>query len=181
VDRVHLVGLSIGGMVSQAFAIRNVHRLHSLVLSSTLPASVPNATDLWRPRVEAVLAAGSVAAIADSTLDRWLSDDYRQANPRRWGEIQEMVASTSVDGFLGCVGALEDFDFRDELPTLSAPSLVVCGARDSSSTPEANRAIASMLKARYEEIPDALHLVPVEKSEQFGALLLSWLNDTRSS
>ena len=48
--RVHYIGLSIGGMIGQAFALEHGHRLISALWCDTLPASSPGAAEIWGPR-----------------------------------------------------------------------------------------------------------------------------------
>src|SRR5262249_38710084 len=56
-DRVHFVGLSIGGMIGQGFAIRHGARLKSLMVCDTLAAPLPDAKAAWAPRIDAVTKA----------------------------------------------------------------------------------------------------------------------------
>src|ERR1700759_2372207 len=52
--RVHYIGLSIGGMIGQAFALEHGHRLVSAMWCDTMPGTAPGAADAWGPRVQAV-------------------------------------------------------------------------------------------------------------------------------
>jgi 3-oxoadipate enol-lactonase len=177
IDRFHLVGLSIGGMIAQAFAIGRPESLLSLTLSSTLPRSADNAADIWRPRIELVLQQQGVGALTPSTIERWLSPAFRHQYPETSQAIVDGIGKTSVAGFLGCVAAMQDFDFTGSLPKLAVPTLVLCGSADSSASPAANKRIASLIpKARYVEIPDAMHLLNVEKPGEFNNQLIAWLH-----
>lgn len=55
--RVHYIGLSIGGMIGQAFALEYRQKLISALWCDTLPASPPGAADIWGPRIKAVREA----------------------------------------------------------------------------------------------------------------------------
>src|SRR5579864_804290 len=63
---VHYIGLSIGGMIGQAFALNHRALLRSLMLCDTLPATPPGAKEAWQPRVAAVSKANSLAPIAEA-------------------------------------------------------------------------------------------------------------------
>ncbi len=80
---VQYIGLSIGGMIGQAFAIKHGHRLVSAMWCDTSPASPPNAKEAWGPRVEAVKKANSLAPLADATMERWFTDAFKPKNPGR--------------------------------------------------------------------------------------------------
>jgi 3-oxoadipate enol-lactonase len=179
-DRVHYVGLSIGGMIGQEFAIRHGARLRSTMLCDTMPATPPNAAAAWGPRVEAVRKANSLGPLADGTMERWFTAALKQRAPKRWKEIRETIVGTTPAGYLGCAAAIQNFDFLKELPSVRVPALVVCGADDEGTPPAGNRRIAELNPgARYEEIPDARHLPNIEHPDRFNRLLLGWLGDHR--
>ncbi|MEW6674354.1 MAG: alpha/beta fold hydrolase [Thermodesulfobacteriota bacterium] len=176
IAQVHYVGLSIGGMIGQSFVLKHGLGVRSLMLCDTHAASMPNAGEVWAPRIAAVKQAGSLLPIADATMERWLTDRYKQANAGRWKQIRDMVVGTTPQGYLGCVAAIQDYDFRSRLPSIKAPTLVVCGADDPGAPPSESRQIARLLpNARYEEIADARHLPNIEHPEIFNRLLLDWL------
>ena len=52
------LGTSIGGMIGQALALRHPAKVASLVLCESPPASLPNVSQIWAPRIAAVAAAG---------------------------------------------------------------------------------------------------------------------------
>jgi 3-oxoadipate enol-lactonase len=180
VGPVHYIGLSIGGMIGQAIAIRYPGRMLSMMLCDTLPAAPADARAAWITRTTAVEKRGSLAAIAEGTMERWLTPAFRQSNPARWAQIRDTIIGSSVQGFLGCAEALQDFDFSSELPGLTIPTLVVCGADDQGTPASENRRIASLVPgASYKEIPDARHLPNIEKPNEFNAIMLDWLKTNR--
>jgi 3-oxoadipate enol-lactonase len=177
--RVHYLGLSIGGMIGQAFALEHGNRLISAMWCDTLPASPESGAPLWEERMNTVRRAGSVEPLADATMERWFTDAFKPQKPRRWQEIRDTVAATSPAGYLGCSAAIMDFDFTACLPALRLPCLVVCGAEDPGTPPSENRRIADLVPgARYEQIPSARHFPNVERPDPFNRIMLGWL-DTR--
>jgi 3-oxoadipate enol-lactonase len=176
IDRFHFIGLSIGGMFGQALGIRYGKRIRSLMLCDSQPASPKDAKTRWGPRIEAVTKAGSMLPLADGTMGRWLTEGFKARHPLRWKEIRDTVVGTSVQGYIGCSRAIQNFDFRPLLPTITAPTLIVVGADDPGAPPGESRQIMELLKnGRYEEIAGARHLPNVEFPEVFNKLLLGWL------
>src|ERR1700684_602111 len=57
VGPVHYIGLSIGGMIGQAFAINHGAKLKSMMLCDTMPATPSDAAAAWAPRAKAVREA----------------------------------------------------------------------------------------------------------------------------
>ncbi|NVO15156.1 MAG: alpha/beta fold hydrolase [Rhodoplanes sp.] len=176
IARVHLVGLSVGAMIAQAFALSRGPMVESLVLCEAPPRSLVNAAAIWGPRVAAVRQAGTCAPIADATMERWLSPAFRTRHPRRWNEIRATVAATTPDGYCGCIAALSDFDFTRELVRVTAPALVVCGVDDPATSLAENERLAALLpRGRYHAFADARHLPNVEDPARFNRLLIDWL------
>ena len=180
--RVHYIGLSIGGMIGQAFAIKHAGKLISAMWCDTLPASPTGAAAMWAERTAAVRQANSLAPIADGTVERWFTDAFKPKNPSRWKQIRETVAATTPAGFLGCAAAILDFDFTAQLPSLRIPTLVVCGAEDPGTPASENRRLAGLVPGgRYEEIADARHFPNVERPEAFNRIMMGWLAAQRSA
>ncbi len=180
IEKVHYIGLSIGGMIGQAFAIRHGGRLLSAMLCDTLPRTPDGGAAAWGPRIEAVRNANSVAPLADATMERWFTDAFKPRNPGRWREIRETIAGTSAVGYLGCAGAILNFDFMADLPGIRTPMLVVCGDQDEGTPPAANRLIAETVPGgRYEEIANARHFPNVEHPDVFNGIMMSWLAQNR--
>jgi 3-oxoadipate enol-lactonase len=180
IDKVHYIGLSIGGMIGQALAISHGLILKSMMLCDTLPATPPGAKETWAPRVIAVKKANSLTKIADGTMERWFTDAFKGRNPGRWKQIRDTIVGTTAQGFLGCAAAIQNFDFLAALPKLQVPTLVVCGADDQGTPPAGNKRIAELVPGgRYEEIADARHLPNVERADAFNRILLDWLEARR--
>ena len=181
IDKVHFVGLSIGGMIGQTFAIEHADRLHSLMLCGTAPAALEGGMDmLWKPRFKAIAAAGSIAPLADATMPRWFTDAFRESSPRRVRQIYETVCRTTPAGYRGGGVAIDTFDVLDQLPSITTPTLVLCGDGDTGTPPTGNRQIAQAIAgARYVELENARHIPMVEYPELFSSILLDWLTAYR--
>jgi 3-oxoadipate enol-lactonase len=180
ITRVHFCGLSIGGMLGQAFAIRHGQRLASAMLCDTSPQTPPGAAEAWAPRIAAVKKANALTPLADATMERWFTDAYKPRNPGRWKQLHATIAGTTPSGYLGCAAAILDFDFVSQLPSVKVPTLVVCGAEDQGTPPAGNKRIAELIPGgKYEEIADARHFPNVERTDTFNRILLGWLEARR--
>jgi 3-oxoadipate enol-lactonase len=180
IRQVHYIGLSIGGMIGQAFALSHAARIKSLMLCDTMPQTPSGAKEVWAPRIEAVRKANSVVPLADSTMERWFTSAFKPRDPRRWQQIRDTVAATPPQGFLGCAAAILNFDFAARLPSIRLPTLVVCGADDPGTPPAGNKRIAELIpRARYEEIAAARHFPNVEQADAFNRIMMGWLSAQR--
>ena len=178
--RVHYIGLSIGGMIGQAFALERGDKLISALWCDTLPASPAGAAEIWAPRIKAVRAANSLEPIAEASMDRYLSPAFRAKNPGRWKQLRDTVIGTTPQGYLGCSAAILDFNFVPRLPSVKLPVLVVCGEEDAGTPASENRRLAGLVPgARYEEIAGMRHFPNVEAPDAFNHIMLAWLDGQR--
>jgi 3-oxoadipate enol-lactonase len=180
IAKVHFIGLSIGGMIGQGFALAHPDRLLSLTLCDTQPGTPKEAAGSWDERKQAVRKAGTLSALAESTMERWFTPEFKGINPIRWREIRDTISNTTPAGFLGCASAIQTFDYESRLPTIKSPTLVICGDEDPGTPPERNKLIASKIPGgRYEGIANARHLPNVERADQFNRIMMSWLAANR--
>jgi 3-oxoadipate enol-lactonase len=180
--RVHYLGLSIGGMIGQAFALEYRQKLISALWCDTLPASPPGAADIWGPRMKAVREAHSLEPIAEASMDRYLTPAFRAKNPGRWKQLRDTVVGTTPAGYLGCSAAILDFDFVPRLSSVKLPVLIVCGENDAGTPAAENRRLAGLVPgARYEEIAGMRHFPNVEAPDAFNRIMLGWLDARREN
>ena len=181
IPKVHFVGVSIGGMIGQVLGLEHADRAQSLMLCGTSPAALEGRMEeLWTPRFEAIALAGSLEPIADATMVRWVTESFRERRPARWRQIHRTICRTSLAGYRGGAMAIDSFDVTAALPSISAPTLVVCGDGDTGTPPAGNRRIAELIPgARYIELENARHIPMVEYPELFGKILLDWLAANR--
>ena len=182
IPRVHYIGLSIGGMIGQAFAIEHGAKLISAMWCDTLPSSPSDAAAMWAERMNTVRQANSLEPLADATIERWFTDAFKPRSPGRWKQIRDTIAATTPAGYLGCSAAIMNFDFTGQLSSLSVPVLVVCGADDPGTPASENRRLAGLVPGgRYEEIPNARHFPNVERPDAFNRIMMGWLEEQRSA
>jgi 3-oxoadipate enol-lactonase len=176
IERVHYIGLSIGGMFGQTLALDHPNRLSSLMLCSTSPNAVPGGEGMWLERFNAVRAAGAVDPVADASMERWFTPAFKSRNPMRWKQVRDAISNTTIPGYITAAKAVMKFDVIDRLPRIATPTIVVCGDGDTGTPPAGNKLIAAQIPgARYIEIADARHLANVERREQFNRIMLDWL------
>lgn len=179
IAKVHYIGLSIGGMIGQGFALAYPGSLASLCLCDTQPSTPPGSAGTWDERKAAVRTKG-LASIADATMDRWFTSEFKKVNPVRWREVRDTISGTTPEGSVGCMSAIQNFDFLGKLPTIKIPTLVICGDLDEGTPPDRNKLIASKIPGgKYEGIANARHLPNVERSDQFNRIMMGWLSAHR--
>ena len=171
----HYCGLSMGGMIGQAFALRHPGRLGKLVIANSTSSYGPEGRKMWEARSRMV-EEGGVAAIRDMVASRYFSDDFRASEPGTVERVMQRFAQTPQEGYLGCCDAIAALDYSKDLGRITAPTLVIAGGADAGTPPAMSEALARGIpNAKLAVIPGAAHLSAVEKPAEFNALVREFL------
>ena len=173
IDRVHAVGLSLGGMTMMRLAARFPDRVERLAVLCTSAFLEP--LQGWLDRAALVRAQGS-QAVAEAVVARWYTPEFRAAEPERTQAAVAMIASTPAEGYAGCCEAIASMDLRPDLASISAPTLAIAGGDDPATPPPHLSLIADAVPdGRLLVVPQAAHLANDEQPDIVTAALLDHL------
>ncbi|MDR6407974.1 alpha/beta fold hydrolase [Paraburkholderia sp. 22099] len=172
--RTHLVGMSMGGMVAQQFALDYPSRVDTLTIADSTGGTPPEGRALFDQRAAAARQDG-MAPLVSATLSRWLTPGFQAAHPEAVEQISEVLSHTLPEGYAKACEALRDFDVRSKLGAIRCPTLTVAGRHDTGTPPAATQAVADAIEGAQFELLDAAHLAPVEQAHRFAALLETFL------
>ncbi|MBC7780964.1 MAG: 3-oxoadipate enol-lactonase [Proteobacteria bacterium] len=175
ITRTHWVGLSMGGMIGQVFALKYPDVLQTLVLCDTTSRYPKEAAAMWAERVKTATTQGMEPLVA-GTLARWFTEPFRTRGGSRFDEVAAMIRSTPPLGYAGCCQAIPTIDVTDRLPTIKAPILVIVGEQDAGTPVAMAQAIqANAPGSELVIIPNAAHISNVEQPEAFERALMAFL------
>jgi 3-oxoadipate enol-lactonase len=158
--RVHLCGLSIGGMLGQKLAARSPELLASLILCDTAPYMNP---DVWDERIAAIRKSG-MEVVAGGTMQRWFTPRFHEQQPDALKGIRNMLVRTPVEGYVGCAYAIRNMDLRADDTRIVCPTLIIVGEDDPATPVSAAREMNATIKgSKLVIIPQAAHIVPIEQ------------------
>jgi 3-oxoadipate enol-lactonase len=181
VERAHVVGTSLGGLIAQELALRTPQRVLTLVLSSTTPggtsafpmpqrgaerfaafAEDPSPENLFG-LIENSLSAATVASSPELVEEIYA---YRLAHPPR------------LDAWLAQAAAGAEFSSLAALATLDRPTLVTHGVDDNVVDYRNGELIAQAVPgAELVLVPDAGHLCFWERPDAFVGAIASFLGN----
>jgi 3-oxoadipate enol-lactonase len=168
IGRFDFCGLSLGAMVGMTLAAEHPERIGRLVLACT-SARFGEPGD-WTARASLVRSEG-MKAVAFDALEKWFTPDFADREP-----FLEMQLKTPVEDYARGLLAIGSFDFRSRLQEITAPTLVIAGAKDTATTPADASLIAEGIpSARLVVLENAAHLANVEQAEAFTDALLEHL------
>lgn len=172
-----VVGLSMGGGVAQTLAIRTPGLVRALALVST-SSEFPDATRQRFLSRAALAEREGMGSVVDATVSRWFTPDFVEHHPGEVERARRTVLGMDPAAFAAASHANADRNLTAELRSIDCPVLFVGGAADPADPARALGIYRRELRdLRWEVIPDASHLVPVEAPDTFTAILLRFLAD----
>jgi 3-oxoadipate enol-lactonase len=177
IDRVHFVGLSIGGMIGQSLALNHIHRLRSLALCDSASVIPQEAQPIWQERINKTLSKGMEAQV-DETMERWFTPSFFKQSSPMLEIIRKQILTTPVLGYIGCAEAIRKLNYLDQLSKIKIPTLIMVGEDDPGTPVSASEAMHKRLSnSKLVILPSARHLSNIEQAEAFNATLLKFLKD----
>lgn len=175
IDRTAFMGLSMGGMTGLGLAISHPNRLSRVVCADGRADAPEGFRAMWDERI-AKVEAGGLAAIVDSTLASWLTENWRASHPEETLSIRNMILSNDSKGYAACCHALKELDYLRHLGRAVAPVLFVGGSEDKGAPPEVMREMAQATPGGvYREIPGAAHVANLNAPDEFNAAISDFL------
>ena len=159
-DRAVVAGVSFGGMVAQALALRHPGRVAAL-LAAACPPGIPEAGRAALAARGAAARAGGMAAVVEATMARWFSDGFR-GTPDAVATRARLLSDDPAN-WAAAWGTIARFDLRDALHRIACPVLALAGGADAATPLDAMRALAEGVPdGRLAVVADAPHMLHLE-------------------
>jgi pimeloyl-ACP methyl ester carboxylesterase len=184
-DRIILCGLSLGGMIAQSFAVRNIHRLRGLILADTAVSVRLTLSDKFQRYILAPKWVMS-AAIRWMSVNRFVNFSFKLAQWTRSADwfgrdhqtaayVRKAMLNISTEEYLKIYAAIYDFDLQD-LAKITLPTLILNGEYESKSVFRHTQEMLKLIpNSQARVIPGAGHTSNMENPEGFNAELDQYL------
>ena len=173
IERAHICGLSLGGVIAIAMHAAAPKRCASLILADSF-AVHPDGMGIYQRSLDASRSIG-MRALAEARVDMLLGS---AAAPALRAEVIETMAAIEPEAYALGAKAVWLADQRDRAGTIEAPTLVLCGDEDRITPPALSEELASLVPgARLEIIATAGHLTNAEQPAAFNAAIDRFLSE----
>jgi len=179
VERAHVFGISMGGMIAQEFALRYPSRVRSLILGCTAPGG----RDSVPAKPEVVAALGARAKVTREEAMWTMAPYIYDASTARERIIEDFERRLSqpvgADGYFAQLAGIRAWSGTlSRLPAIAAPTLVIHGESDQLVPPGNSRVIAGAIPhARLVMIPGASHIFTTDKFDASLDAVRSFLKE----
>ncbi len=175
-DSAHIIGLSLGGAVAQALAVRHPERVRSLVLVNTFAYLRPKGWAEWRLtliRLGALLVNLALHARLEAEK---LFPRPGQAALRR--VAYHRLCTNDPAAYRAAMMAVARYDGRGDLGRIRAPTLIVAGREDTVVPLRAKEELAAGIPgAHLVVILRSGHATPTDQPVVFNRLVLEFLDE----
>ena len=174
IDRAHICGLSLGGVIAIAINHSDARRCASLILADTF-AVHPQGRAIYD---RSIAASDDLRAMAEARVDMLLA---QPANPKVRREVVETMARIDPAAYRIGAQAVWLADQSDRARDVAIPTLVLCGANDSVTPPDLSRELNRLIpNSTLEIVPAAGHLINLEQVEAFNTLVGNFLGSAEA-
>jgi 3-oxoadipate enol-lactonase len=173
-----VAGFAMGGMVTQALAVKYPQDVRALVLaninheqtSEGRAALLSRAADARRDGME---------KIVDTTMQRWFTDPFIA----RGGDaaVRERLRSGDARAWCDAFTAMANVDTAAKLKSIEVPTLCLAGEADKSTPPPVVQAMADAIPgSHYTVLPNGPHMMFFEMPEETAKIIGPFFRETLS-
>jgi pimeloyl-ACP methyl ester carboxylesterase len=172
---VHIVGLSMGGMIAFQLAASSPELLRSMVIVNSAPEFIIRTfrqrIELWkRLLVTRVLGMRKMAELLGRRLfPEPEQDELRRLIVERWG-------ANDKQAYLHSLRALVGWSVADRLSDIRCPTLVVAADKDYTPVAFKKSYVSGIPDAELVVIADSRHATPLDQPNRFNEALAAFLS-----
>jgi len=178
IDKINLVGFSLGSLIALDFASKFQHRLKSLTVIGTTYKRTTEQKDLVIERFE---QAKLNKPISKQVLKRWFTDKYLSDHPETYDQFIKILTKEG-DEHLNFLKAYKLFAYHqddiDIIKKIKTKTLVMTGSSDSGSTVQMSESLSNdLINSNFIEINNGKHLCSIECADDVNINIKNFINN----
>ena len=159
-EKIHLVGFSIGSLIARNFASKYNNKLESLTLLCSVFQRSDEQQQMVNDRFELSKKSRSLSKQA---LKRWFTDDYINKNPNIYEKISSMLEENNMENFLKVYRLFVEHKDDEKFENIKTKTLIMTGENDTGSTPEMSKNLSKKIaNSKINIVSEGKHLCSIE-------------------
>lgn len=182
IERVNLMGYSMGGRVALALALHHPHRIKSLILESSTPGIISHEERHARIRADEALAELIEQQGLEEFINQWEKIPLFATQSVLPADVREQLRSLRMQNTpRGLINSLRGLGtgtqpaYWSRLSDLASPTLLITGEHDQKYTEIAHQMATLSSHIKVEVVSGAGHTVHLEKAAEFDQLVLNFI------
>jgi len=174
INKVNLVGFSLGALIAQHFTSINYNKINKLVLIGSVYKRNKSQTKMVRNRFEKAYKGKNITT---ESIKRWFSDSYLKKNPEVYKFFFELFENKKKENFIPAYKLFVESDKKNlNFSKFNMPTLIMTGEKEVGSTPKMSDDLHKKIKnSILHIIKDAKHGVTIEKANKINHQLKKFL------
>ena len=173
IEKIHLVGFSIGSLVARNFATRYGERLRSLILLGSIYKRSEQQQKIVNERFN---QAKKELKLSKQALKRWFTDKYLENNPDTYEKISSILSSNNMDYFLKVYELFVKHKNDEQFEKIETKTLVMTGEHDVGSTIEMSEELIKIIKnSEIKIIKGGKHLCGIECADDVNLTIKNFI------
>ena len=178
IDKINLVGFSLGSLIALDFSSRFQHKLKSLTLIGTTYKRTEEQRALVIERFE---QAKLNKPISMQALKRWFTDKYLDDHPEIYDQFIKILTKDGDDqlNFLKSYKLFANHqDDIDIIKNIKTKTLIMTGSDDTGSTVKMSKSLSDdLINSSFIEISNGKHLCSIECADDVNINLKNFINN----
>ena len=178
IDKINLVGFSLGSLIALDFASKFQHKLKSLTV---IGATYKRTAEQKALVIERFEQAKLNRPISKQALKRWFTDKYLNDYPEIYDQFIKILTKDGED-HLNFLKAYKLFayhqDNSDLIKRIKTKTLVMTGSDDSGSTVKMSKSLSDdLINSSFIEINNGKHLCSIECADDVNIRLKNFISN----
>ena len=145
IEKVNILGFSMGSLIAQNLALEFPKRVKSLTICSGYSSCNNELSETFR-KLEEITAKGGIPAFFDEMIELVYTKEYLLKHPEMYQFREAAVQMNSQAAILKCLDICRNFDKESELPEIRVPALIMYGSEDILVPPEHSKKMHCLMK-----------------------------------
>ena len=174
IEKIHLVGFSIGSLIARNFATRYSERLQSLILLGSIYKRSEQQQKIVNERFE---QAKKGLKLSNQALKRWFTDKYLENNPDTYEKISSILSTNNMANFLKVYELFVRHKNDEDFEKIYCKTLVMTGENDVGSTIEMSQQLKDLINnSELKIIKDGKHLCGIECADDVNLAIKNFVD-----
>ena len=174
IEKIHLVGFSIGSLIARNFATKYSKRLQSLILLGSIYKRSEQQQKIVNERFN---QAKKELKLSRQALKRWFTDKYLENNPNTYEKISSILSENNMANFLKVYELFVRHKNDENFEKIQTKTLVMTGEHDIGSTIEMSQQLNNLIKgSELKVIKDGKHLCGIECADEVNLAIKNFVN-----
>ena len=174
INKIHLVGFSIGSLIARNFATKFNNRLKSLILLGSIYKRTEQQQKIVSDRYD---QAKQELKLSKQALKRWFTDEYLEKNPNTYEKISSILSANNMQNFLKVYELFAYHKNDEKFDEIKVNTLVMTGEHDVGSTVHMSQELNKIIKnSELKIIKNGKHLCGIECADEVNVAIKSFID-----